>query len=142
MWYPVNFQIPRYSEDYVKSKLGVTDPIKQRDLRIEFYEAIRNAEIRTDEVEYHTLKIGDEEYPFYINDKTNDSVVVFIEKGLNTLKPDPKTGVWNHPHGYPWSKIYISDRPEQIASDLYDEDIKFGVLMKETLDNIMGWLIP
>ena len=142
IWYPINFKIPRYGDDYVKSKLGITDPIKQRDLRIEFYDNIRLSEddIKSDMLEQHFLDYGRFEYPFYLNDKTEDSVTVFIEKGLDTLKPNPKTGVWEHAHGYPWGIIYKDDSPDEIALKLYyDDDGDFGEVMHKMLKKLMNW---
>ena len=140
-WYPINMEIPRYGEDYAKSKLGVTDPIKQRDLRIEFYETIRNPKdcIKSMMLEQYLLDFGRFAIPFYLHNKTEDSVTVFIEKGLNTLKPNPVSGVWEHAHGNPWNIINKNDSPEEVALKLYDEDREFGVTMKETLDEIMEW---
>ena len=141
IWYPINLQIPRYGDDYVKSKLGVTDPIRQRDLRVEFYEAIRNRKdiIKSNTLEPYFVDYGRFAVPFYIQKYTEDSVSVFIEKGLNKLKPNPETGIWEHPHGYPWGIINKRDNPEEIALKLYDDDIEFGVSMKETLNEIMAW---
>lgn len=132
IWYPINLQIPRYGEDYVKSKLGVTDPIHQRDLRIEFYEATRNNKIRTDELRYNVLGFDGTEYPYYAHQEYANVVTVFIEKGLFTLGE-------NRPGGYAWAVIYESDYPENIASKLYDDDIEFGASMKEELIEIMDW---
>jgi len=139
LWYPILLGICRYGDDYVKSKLGVTDPIRQRDLRIEFYEKSRSSRIRTDEVEYHTLDMGNWVYPFYLYKNSADSATVFIEKGLNTLKPDPKTGAWHHPHGNPWAVIHRNDSPDEITVKLFDDDVEFGDKMKELLDEAMGW---
>lgn len=132
IWYPITLEIPRYGDDYVKSKLGVTDPIHQRDLRIEFYEATRNNKIRTDELRYHVLGFDGTEYPYYTHQEYANVVTVFIEKGLFTLGE-------NRLGGYAWAVIYDSDCPENIASKLYDDDIEFGASMKEELNELMAW---
>ena len=141
IWYPINLEIPRYGEDYVKSKLGVTDPIKQRDLRIEFYEAIRNPKdiIESNTLEPYFADYGRFAVPFYIHKNAGDSVTVFIEKGFQTLKHNPETGAWEHGDGYPWGVIDKSDSPDEIAFKFYDDDIEFGASMKEELNEIMGW---
>ena len=132
IWYPITLEIPRYGADYVKSKLGVTDPIQQRDLRIEFYEAIRNDKIRTDELRCHVLDFDGTEYPYYTLQEYANVVTVFMEKGLFTLGE-------RRPGGYAWAVIYESDTPEKIASKLHDDDIEFGDSLKEELNEIMAW---
>lgn len=132
IWYPINLAIPRYGDDYVKSKLGITNPIQQRDLRIEFYEAIRNAEIRTDEVVYHSLRLDKTDYPFYTIREYSNVVTVYMEKGLFTLGE-------KRPGGYPWALIYQNDTPEQIQAKLYDDRKRFGVAMRRKLWKTCGW---
>ena len=141
IWYHINLQIPRYGDDYAKSKLGVTDPIKQRDLRIQFYEAIRNPKdiIESNTLEPYFVDYGRFAVPFYIYKNAEDSVTVFIEKGFQTLKHNPETGAWEHGEGYPWGVINRIDTPEKIALKLYDDDIEFGDSMKEKLKKIMDW---
>ena len=132
IWYHINLDIARYGDDYVKSKLGVTDPILQRDLRIEFYEAIRNSKIRTNELNYHILRLGKTDYRYYTLQEYSNVVTVFMEKGLFTL------GEW-YPQGNPWAIIYQKDTAEQIQAKLYDHRKRFGVAMKKNLDKICGW---
>ncbi len=141
IWYHINFQIPRYGEDFVKSKLGITDPINQRDLRIEFYEAIRNPKdiIESNTLEPYFVDYGRFAIPFYIRKTTEDSVTVFIEKGFQTLNHNPETGAWEHGEGYPWGIINKGDTPEEVAFKLYDDEIEFGASMKEDLNEIMAW---
>lgn len=139
VWYPINLEIARYGEDYVKSKLGVTDPIQQRDLRIEFYEATRNTKILTDEVEYQTLRYNDMEYPIYLHNRTAESVTVFIEKGLFTLYPGEPNEMDHPPNGYAWNVITCTDTPEIIQEKLYDTEFEFGIAMCDKLREIMGW---
>ena len=141
VWYPINSEIARYGDDYVKSKLGITDSIQQRDLRIQFYEAIRNPKdiIESNTLEPYFVDYGRFAIPFYIRKNAEGSVTVFIEKGLNTLKPNPETDAWEHGNGYPWGIINKSDSPEEITLKLYDDDMEFGASMKEELDEIMAW---
>ena len=139
VWYNINLDIPRYGDDYVKSKLGVTDPIQQRDLRIEFYEAIRDNDLRTDEVEYHTLKTSDLEYPVYLHNKTADSVTGFIEKGLFSIYPGEVNGMEHPPLGYAWNVFLRTDTPDIILEKLYDTDLEFGIALYDKLREIMNW---
>ena len=139
VWYPILLDIALYSDDYVRSKLGVTDPIQQRDLRIEFYEAIRNSEIKTDEVEYHALKINNVYLDFYLHEKTDDSVTVFIEKGLYTLYEGGPDEIDRPPAGNAWAIIDKSDTPEDIMKKFYDTEIEFEIAFHEKLRKIMNW---
>jgi len=132
IWYPINLEIPCYGEAYVRTKLGITDPIQQRDLRIQFYEVIRGNNIRTDEVQYFNLTFDNTDYPFYLYQEYTNVVTVFMEKGLFTLGE-------SRPGGYAWSVIYGKDLSEQIQEKLYDDRIKFGEVMHKKLRKICGW---
>ncbi|MCD6161032.1 MAG: hypothetical protein J7K40_01285 [candidate division Zixibacteria bacterium] len=132
IWYHINLDIPRYGDDYVRSKLGVTDSIQQRDIRIEFYEAIRNNNIRTDELKYHILRLDKTDYAYYTHQVYSNVVTVFIEKGLFTLDE-------HYLQGNPWAIICQKDTPEQIQAKLYDHRKRFGEVMHKKLQKICGW---
>ena len=133
IWYHINLRIPRYGEDYIKSKLGVTDPEVQRRLQDEFYRAINSKKIQqTDLLEEHNLRLDKIDYPFYLVNQTKSSVSVFMEKGFFTLSE------W-HPGGYPWAVINSIDSPQMIQEKLFDHRKRFGIAMYKKLRKICSW---
>ena len=90
-------------------------------------------------LEGHILRLDKTDYPFYVPDKTKDSVTVFMEKGLFTLYPGQPKGVDRPPKGYPWAIIYKSDTPKIIQAKLYDHRKRFGAAMRKKLKKILAW---
>ena len=120
-------------KDYIREKLGVTDPAVQEKLQDEFYRATKSYNQQQPELlEEHNLRLDKVDYQFYLTDSTGNSVTVFMEKGLFTLGE-------NRPGGYPWAIINKSDTPEIIQAKLYDHRKRFGVAMYKKLWKICGW---
>ncbi len=132
IWYHIWIDIARYGEDYIREKLGVTDPIIQQNLRNEFHRAVIAYRMKPTEVlEAHSLRLDKVDYPFYLANKTENSVTVYMEKGLFTLGE-------NRPTGHPWAVIYKTDAPEQIQAKLYDHRKRFGPALRKKLWKICG----
>ncbi len=138
IWYHIWIDLERYGENYIREKLGVTDAILQKTLQDEFYE-VAESRRKTKLLESHNLRLDKTDYAFYLTDKTEDSVTVFIEKGLFTLYPGQPNGIDRPPRGYPWAVIYENDTPEQIQAKLLDDRRKFGVALHKKLKRIMTW---
>ncbi len=140
IWYHIWIDIARYGENYIREKFAVTDPKIQGKLQDEFYRAVISYRSKPTEIlETHVLRFDKTDYPFYLTDKTKDSVTVFIEKGLFTLYPSHPGGMKHPPLGYPWSIIYESDTPEIIQAKLYDHRKRFGPAMRKKLWKVCGW---
>lgn len=140
IWYHIWIDLERYGENYIREKLGITDQTVQRKLQDEFYRAVISYTSKpTETLEEHTLRLDKTDYPFYLTDKTKDSVTVFMEKGLFTLYPGQPNGMDRPPKGYPWTIIYKTDTPEVIQAKLYDHRKRFGPAMHRKLKKIMAW---
>ena len=140
IWYHIWIDLERYGDNYIEEKLGVTDPKIQRKLQNEFYRAVISYKSKpTETLEAYDLRLDKTDYPFYLNSKTNNSVTVFIEKGLFTLYPGQPNGMERPPKGYPWSIIYKTDTPEIIQAKLYDHRKRFGPAMRKKLYKACGW---
>ena len=140
IWYHIRIDLERYGDNYIEEKLAITDPTVQRKLQDEFYEASRSYKKQKAKLlEGHNLRHDKTDYPYYLHNKTKNSVTVFIEKGLFTLYPSHPGGMKRPPLGYPWSTIYKSDTPEIIQSKLYDDRKRFGISLHKKLKKIMAW---
>ena len=138
IWYHIWIDLERYGDDYIREKLGVTDAILQKTLQDEFYEATESRRKRK-VLESHNLRLDKTDYPFYLTNKSKDSITVFMEKGLFTLYPGQPNGMDRPPKGYPWAIIYKTDTPEIIQAKLYDHRKRFGPAMRKKLKKIMAW---
>lgn len=133
IWYHIRVDIGNYGNDYIKEKLGITDPEAQRRLQDEFYRAANPSKIQqTDLLEEHDLRLDKVDIPFYLVNQTKNSVTVFMEKGLFTLGNDRL-------HGYPWAVIYNTDSPQMIQEKLFDHRKRFGTAMRKKLWKICEW---
>ena len=140
IWYHISVTIERYGKDYIREKLGVTDPTIQQKLQDEFYRATKSYNQRQPELlEENNLRLDKTDYPFYLTDKARDSVLVFMEKGLFTLYPGQPNGMECPPKGYPWAIIDKTNTPEIIQAKLYDNRKRFGAAMYKKLWKICGW---
>jgi len=140
IWYHIRIDLERYGEDYIEEKLGITVPTVQQQLQDEFYEASRSYKKQKAKLlEGHNLRLDKTDYPYYLHNKTKDSVTVFIEKGLFTLYPSHPGGMKHPPLGYPWTIIYKTDTPEIIQAKLYDHRKRFGPAMRKKLWKVCGW---
>jgi hypothetical protein len=132
IWYHIWIDIQNFGNNYIKEKLGVTDPHLQQKLQDKFRQAIKSHIQQSDLLEAHNLRLDKTDYPFYLAEKSKDSVTVFMEKGLFTLGE-------GRPLGYPWAVIHRHDTPEKIQAKLYDHRKRFGVAMHKKLRKIYGW---
>ena len=133
IWYHIWVDIANYGQNYIKEKLGVTDPIIQQKLRDDFYHAIESHKIQqSDLLEEHNLRFDKTDYPFYLVNRTKFSITIFMEKGLFTLGE-------NRPLGYPWAIIYRTDTPQQIQAKLFDHRKRFSEVMHKKLRKICSW---
>lgn len=140
IWYHIWIDIARYGEDYIRGKLGVTDDKIQRKLQDEFCRAAESYKKQKAKLlEGHNLRLDKTDCPYYLHNKTKDSVTVFIEKGLFTLYPSHPSGMKHPPLGYSWSIINKTDTPEIIQAKLYDHRKRFGPAMRKKLWKVCGW---
>ncbi|MCD6161270.1 MAG: hypothetical protein J7K40_02520 [candidate division Zixibacteria bacterium] len=138
--YHIRADLERYGNDYIKEKLGVTDPDIQKQLQNEFYKATKSyKKSKQNLLERHTLRYLKTDFSFYLTDITPDSATIYFEKGLDALYPGKPRGLKNPPHGCPWAVIYKTDTPEIIQAKLYDAWKSFGVALHRKLKKIMGW---
>ncbi len=136
LWYHINIDIPIYGNDYIKEKLGITNPEQAEELRKQFEKAVESYDEHTaDYLETHTLKFNSEQYPFYLVRISKTATMIFIEKGLHTLDPDnPQC-----PRGNPWAVVYNSDSPEIIIDKFYDDRKALGIALHKKLKKLMNW---
>jgi hypothetical protein len=137
IWYPISLLIPQYGENYIKEKLGITKPEEIQCLQDEFQTALQSASEGTPDLfEEHTLRFDKYDWPFYLADKNERSVTIFLERGLS---PDMIRPAESLPHGYAWAIIQPDDTPETINRLLYCGDMKFGRALCKKLWKLMEW---
>ena len=123
-----------------KKSRKMENKAKKPENQNEFYRAVISYRSKPTEVlETHTLRLDKVDYPFYLANKTRDSALVFMEKGLFTLYPSHPNGMDRPPKGYPWTMIYKTDTPEIIQAKLYDHRKRFGPAMRKKLKKLMAW---
>ena len=140
IWYPMNIASTILSDEYIKEKYGITSPRQLTEMSGEFNMAIANkdkAELlasATSVIYYNGI-----EYPFYLLEKSEKSVLIYIEKGLFTLYPKDYEIESKAALGYPWAVINKTDPPDYISWKLYDDRPFFGYVLREEIWNILNW---
>jgi hypothetical protein len=137
IWYGINLEIPIYGDDYVVEKLGVTDPIKIKELQDAFLDALTRVPQKSSElVESHTVRYDKYVWTFYLANKSKKSVTIFLKKN-----PSPKviktTG--RHPLGCSWATIERTDTPEDLIRKLYSTEKQFFKALHKKLWKVMNW---
>ncbi len=137
LWYHINIDIPVYGNDYIKEKLGITNPGQAEELRKQFEQAVKSYDDKTtDYLETQMINFNSDQYPFYIVRINKTATMVFIEKSLHTLYSDDKLQC---PRGNPWAIVYSTDCPEVVMEKLYDNRESFGEVMLMKLKKLMNW---
>ena len=137
IWYHISHLIPEYSDKYIQEKLGVTDPPTIRRLRDEFDTALGTLNSgKPDLLEAHSFRFDKHEWTFYLDDKTENSITLFIERGLS---PNIIGQTGRHPRGLAWAVIDKADSPEMICQKLNDDQLAFAKALHKKLKKIMGW---
>jgi hypothetical protein len=137
LWYPINLLIPRYGDDYIEEKLGVTDPETIQHLQDEFLVAFETiSKGMPDILETHSVRFDKYDWDYYLADKCEESVTVFLER---CLAPEDIESSNRHASGYVWAVIERSDTPEEVCEKLQCTQEAFARAFYKKLWKIMGW---